>query len=64
MSCAEITLSISVMGLDMYVDLVSPPCRAVVLMVRKNNIPCTEKTLDLFKGTFQKLLYKISAVNA
>lgn len=42
------------MGLDMYVDLMSPPCRAVVLMARKNNIPYTEKTLDLFKGDHLK----------
>uniref|UniRef100_UPI00358E32CE glutathione S-transferase theta-1-like n=1 Tax=Myxine glutinosa TaxID=7769 RepID=UPI00358E32CE len=38
------------MSLDIYLDLMSPPCRAVVFMAQKNNIPYTEKTLDLFKG--------------
>lgn len=38
------------MGLELYLDLVSPPCRSVYMFAKKNNIPFEHKPVMLFKG--------------
>lgn len=38
------------MGLELYLDLLSQPCRAVFLFARCNNIPFEFKRLELMKG--------------
>ncbi|XP_026885810.2 glutathione S-transferase theta-1b [Electrophorus electricus] len=38
------------MGLEMYLDLFSQPCRSVYIFARKNNIPFDFKKISLLKG--------------
>ncbi|RMC06019.1 hypothetical protein DUI87_17564 [Hirundo rustica rustica] len=38
------------MGLELYLDLLSQPCRSIYIFARSNNIPFEFKHVELFKG--------------
>lgn len=40
----------SSMGLELYLDLLSQPCRSIYIFARSNNIPFEFKHVELFKG--------------
>ncbi|KAJ6659092.1 hypothetical protein lerEdw1_019395 [Lerista edwardsae] len=49
------------MGLELYLDLLSQPCRAVYIFARKNGIPFELKQVRLFTGQQRKATFR--AVN-
>ncbi|KAL6087411.1 hypothetical protein STEG23_013419 [Scotinomys teguina] len=49
------------MGLELYLDLLSQPCRAVYIFAKKNGIPFQMHTVDIIKG--QNLSEQFSQLN-
>lgn len=49
------------MGLELYLDLLSQPSRAVYIFAKKNGIPFQMRTVDILKG--QHLSEQFSQVN-
>lgn len=49
------------MGLELYLDLLSQPCRAVYIFAKKNGIPFQLRTVEILKG--QLLSEQFSQVN-
>ncbi|XP_037352197.1 glutathione S-transferase theta-2B-like [Talpa occidentalis] len=50
------------MGLELYLDMLSQPCRAVYIFAKKNGIPFELHTVEIFKG--QHLCKEFSQVNS
>ena len=49
------------MGLELYLDLLSQPSRAVYIFAKKNGIPFQTRTVDILKG--QHMSEQFSQVN-
>ncbi|XP_012578979.1 PREDICTED: glutathione S-transferase theta-2B-like isoform X2 [Condylura cristata] len=50
------------MGLELYLDLLSQPCRAVYIFAKKNGIPFELRTVEIFKG--QHVTKEFSQINS
>uniref|UniRef100_A0A670JRP2 glutathione transferase n=1 Tax=Podarcis muralis TaxID=64176 RepID=A0A670JRP2_PODMU len=47
------------MVLELYLDLLSQPCRAVYLFAKKNNIPFEFRAVELFKGELNAPAFRL-----